>query len=69
MTRFPPPRPNQALQATAASAASNATSGAWKNLEDRFAELGAENALQVDPNTMNAEEGNAANRLAEPGSR
>jgi hypothetical protein len=40
---------------TDASAASNTTSGVWKYLEKRFAEVGVENTLQVNPNTMNTE--------------
>jgi hypothetical protein len=35
---------------TDASAASHTTSGVWKYLETRFAELGVENTLQVTPN-------------------
>jgi hypothetical protein len=53
---------------TDASAASNKTSEVWEYLEKRFAELGVENALQVDPNTMNTEEGNPADRPAVPDS-
>jgi hypothetical protein len=48
-----------------ASAASHTIFGVWEYLENRFAEPGVENTLQVNPNTMNTK----ADRPTAPNSR
>ena len=40
-----------------ASASSGTAYGVWKYIEKRFSELGVDNSLQINPNTMKSEHG------------
>jgi len=40
-----------------ASASSGTAYGVWKYIEKRFSELGVDNSLQINPNTMKTEHG------------